>query len=278
MEQSKDDKLIPMTSVDSGKLTEVAPDVAYYTNQIVNLVMIGHPGDDWVLIDAGMPKSGKEIIKAAEDRFGTDNKPSAIILTHGHFDHVGSIVALLDKWNVPVYAHPLEYPYLTGQQAYPDPDTSVEGGLLAKISSYYPIEPVNIKEALKPLPPDGSVPFLPDWKWLHVPGHTPGQIALFRVKDPLLVAADAFVSVRQDSMYRVLVQKKEVCGPPVYLTTDWDAAYQSVRKLAEHNPNIVITGHGQFMQGEDLKAGLENLVINWKEVAVPEHGKWVRQE
>lgn len=278
MEQSKDDKLIPMTSVDSGKLTEVAPDVAYYTNQIVNLVMIGHPGDDWVLIDAGMPKSGKEIIKAAEDRFGTDNKPSAIILTHGHFDHVGSIVALLDKWNVPVYAHPLEYPYLTGQQAYPDPDTSVEGGLLAKISSYYPIEPVNIKEALKPLPPDGSVPFLPDWKWLHVPGHTPGQIALFRVKDRLLVAADAFVSVRQDSMYRVLVQKKEVCGPPVYLTTDWDAAYQSVRKLAEHNPNIVITGHGQFMQGEDLKAGLENLVINWKEVAVPEHGKWVRQE
>ena len=40
MQQSKDSKPIPMTSVDSGKLREVIPGVSYYTNQIVNLVMI----------------------------------------------------------------------------------------------------------------------------------------------------------------------------------------------------------------------------------------------
>src|SRR4051812_17606373 len=113
MEQSKDNKFIPMTSVDSGKLRIQAPGVAYYTNQIVNLVMIGDPDEQWVLVDAGMPKSAHEIIRVAEKRYGENIAPAAIILTHGHFDHVGSIVGLLEKWHVPVYAHPLEFPFLT---------------------------------------------------------------------------------------------------------------------------------------------------------------------
>jgi glyoxylase-like metal-dependent hydrolase (beta-lactamase superfamily II) len=275
MEQSSDNMAIPMTSVDSGKLREVTSDVAYYTNQIVNLIMIGEPGGNWVLIDSGMPKSGEEIIKIAEERYGIDKAPSAIILTHGHFDHVGSIVDLILKWNVPVYAHAMEAPFLTGEQAYPEPDTSVEGGMLAKISSYYPNEPIDIREALQMLPADGSVPHLHGWEWIHVPGHSPGQVALFRKSDRLLISADAFVTVKQDSMYKVLVQKKEVCGPPVYLTTDWGAAYLSVKRLADLDPDIAITGHGTAVKGDELKEGLENLINNWAEVAVPEHGKWV---
>lgn len=275
MEQSADNKLIPMTSVDSGKIREVCEDVAYYTNQIVNIVMLGKPGEDWVLVDAGMPKSGDEIIEAAEERYGKDRPPLAILLTHGHFDHVGSIVALETKWNVPVYAHPLEFPYLTGQQPYPEPDKTVEGGLLAKISSLYPNEPIDIWEVLHQLPPDGTVPALPEWEWIHVPGHSPGQVAFFRQRDGLLLSADAFITVKADSLYRVLVQKEEVCGPPVYLTTDWDAAFNSVKKLHELTPQMVIAGHGTAMYGAALKMGLDNLVSGWNKIAVPSHGKWV---
>jgi glyoxylase-like metal-dependent hydrolase (beta-lactamase superfamily II) len=223
-----------------------------------------------------MPKSGEEIIKVAEERFGIGNPPSAIVLTHGHFDHVGSIVDLILEWNVPVYAHPMEFPFLTGELAYPEPDTSVDGGMLAKISSYYPNEPINIQEALQMLPSDGSVPDLPGWEWIHVPGHSPGQVAFFRKEDRLLISGDAFVTVQQDSMYKVLVQKKELCGPPVYLTTNWEEAYQSVKRLAGLDPNIAITGHGTAMEGEELRTGLDALVTNWDEVAVPEHGRWVK--
>ena len=277
MEQSRDNRAIPMTSVDSGKLREVTPDVAYYTNQIVNLVMIGQPGENWVLVDAGMPMSGKAIIEAAEKRYGLGNAPAAIILTHGHFDHVGSIVDLILEWNVPVYAHPDEVPFLTGELAYPEPDASVEGGMLAKLSRLYPNEPINIKEALQLLPPDGTIPHLPEWRWVHVPGHSPGQVALFRESDRLLISADAFITVEQDSMYKVLMQKEEVCGPPVYLTTDWPMALESVQRLERLQPATVIPGHGTAMAGNALQEGLHRLITRWQEVAVPDHGKWVRE-
>jgi glyoxylase-like metal-dependent hydrolase (beta-lactamase superfamily II) len=275
--QSEDNKFIPMTSVSSGKLREVRSGIAYYTNQIVNVIFVGTP-EHWVLIDAGMPKSGDELRLASEDRFGSDSKPAAIILTHGHFDHVGSIVHLINQWNVPVYAHPLEFPFLTGEQSYPEPDVTVEGGMLAKISAIYPNEPINIKQVLKSLPDDMTVPELPGWKWIHVPGHSPGQVAFFRESDQTLVSADAFITVKQDSMYKVLVQKKEVCGPPVYLTTDWEAAWDSVKRLYALQPQLVVPGHGTAMEGEELTKGLKTLVEDFETVAIPSHGKFVKDK
>jgi glyoxylase-like metal-dependent hydrolase (beta-lactamase superfamily II) len=275
MEQSKDNRMIPMTSFSSGNGQSVTDDVYYFTNQIVNVVMLGKPDADWFLVDCGMPKCGAEIIAAAEKRYGKDNPPKAIFLTHGHFDHVGGIVEILEKWDVRVYAHPLEMPFLTGQQEYPEPDSSVEGGLLAKLSSLYPHEPIDISGHVSPFPADGSLPGLPEWQWLHAPGHSPGQVVFFREQDKILISADAFITVKQDSFYKVLVQKQEVQGPPRYLTTDWQAAWETVRKLKDLRPAVVIAGHGQYMEGAELRLGLKKLVEDFATVAIPDHGKFV---
>jgi glyoxylase-like metal-dependent hydrolase (beta-lactamase superfamily II) len=278
MKQSDDSKSLPVTSVSSGKGREAAPGVYYYTDQIVNVVFIGMPNEkNWVLVDCGMPGHGKKILEAAEERFGKDNRPAAIILTHGHFDHVGGVVFLAEKWKVPVYAHPFEFPYLTGKMAYPKPDTTVQGGLLAKLSFLYPVEPIDIFAVLQPLPQNGSVPHLQGWRWIATPGHSPGQIALFRDEDRTLLSADAFITVKQDALYNVIVQKKEICGPPVYLTTDWKAARESVIALMALNPERVVPGHGSAMEGAAFKQGLIHLADNFEEEAVPEHGKWVNR-
>jgi glyoxylase-like metal-dependent hydrolase (beta-lactamase superfamily II) len=277
MKQNEDNKYIPMTSVSSGKGSEVRKDVYYYTDQIVNIVMVGDSNNGWVLVDAGMPKSAKEIISAAEERFGKGAKPSAIILTHGHFDHVGSIVDLLEEWNVPVYAHPLEFPFLTGVEKYPEPDTTVEGGLLAKISSIFPTEPVDITEALQPLPKDHTIPGMPGWEWIHTPGHSPGHVSFFREADKTLLSGDAFITVRQDSFYKVLLQKAEVNGPPRYLTTDWQSAWQSVTRLKARHPELVVSGHGPSMEGRELALGLEDLSERFDQLAIPDHGKFVTE-
>ncbi len=275
MKQSDDSRFIPMTSVNSNSGKEAGADLYYYTNQIVNLIMVGAPDSEaWVLIDTGMPGCGKEIEDLAYDRFGAGRKPAAIILTHGHFDHVGNIVYLLEKWDVPVFAHPAEFPFLTGQQDYPQPDATVQGGLLAKIAAIYPHQATDIRERILPLPWDGTVPFLPGWRWIPTPGHSPGQVALFRNRDGVLLSADAFITVRQDSLYKVLLQKKEVNGPPRYFTTDWHAAYLSVVKLRDLHPRIVIPGHGEMMEGDELEKGLDHLVEYFGDYAKPDYGKF----
>lgn len=275
--QSRENNYIPISSISGGKGREMKEDVYYYTNQMVNIIMIGHPKEgDWVLIDAGMPNSGQEIISVIRKRFGWDNKPSAVLLTHGHFDHVGGLVDLVDIWDLPVYAHPLEFPFLTGEKEYPRPDPSVEGGLLAKMSFIYPTSPINIKGNLHALPTDHSVPHMPDWIWISSPGHSPGHVSFFRGGDRVLVLGDAFISVRQDSLYKVLLQREEINGPPRYLTTDWQAAWDSVKNLEMLQPALAIPGHGQALKGNRLKKGLRNLVEHFDKLAIPEHGKYLR--
>lgn len=279
MKQSDDDKFIPMTSITGGKETNLRNDIHFLTDQIVNVIFLGEENsEDWVLIDTGMPKSHSNIVEVAQKRFGKNTKPKAIILTHGHFDHVGGIVDLLKLWEVPVYAHPLEMPFLTGKESYPEPDPTVEGGILAKISSIYPHEPVDISEFVRELPADHSMPHLSEWEWIHTPGHTRGHVSFYRKNDRTLIAGDAFVTVKQDSLYRVLVQKKEIQGPPRYLTPDWAQAKTSVEKLNALKPNLAVTGHGLAMEGEELKKGLQYLVDNFEHIAVPKKGRYIDKD
>ncbi|AKG74860.1 Glyoxylase, beta-lactamase superfamily II [Salinicoccus halodurans] len=279
MQYGSDYKKIPAYSKESGKTTEVLTDLCTYTNKIVNIHMVGDPGKgDFVLVDAGFPDSSDEIIKAVEERFGEGSRPKAIILTHGHFDHVGSIIELIERWDVKVYAHQLEMPYLSGQKPYPKPDPAVEGGMMAKMSAMFPREPVDLGGNVEALPADGTVPYMQGFEWIHTPGHTKGHVSLYRAADGTLIAGDAFVTVQQDSLYKTMVQKKEIQGPPVYYTTDWEMARASVEKLASIEPETAVTGHGKALKGEELRHDLEKLVNNFEEIAVPSHGRYVEDD
>jgi len=260
------------------KTHEVAPDVAYRRLGMVNVVFVGLPNAadrGWVLVDAGLPGTAGLITSAAEHRFGANVRPSAIVMTHGHFDHNGALETLAEKWDVPVYAHPQELPYLNGTLSYPPPDPSVGGGLMALLSPLYPRGPVDVRRWLQPLPPDGSVPGMPGWNWLHTPGHAPGHVSFWRASDKIIVVGDAFVTTRQESIYAVTTQKPEMHGPPMYFTPDWDHARTSVQKLAALEPEIVVTGHGQAMRGFEMRDALHLLARDFDRIAVPEHGRYV---
>lgn len=154
----------------------LADDLAYRRLSIVNVVFWGLPGagdGEWVLVDTGLSTSAEAIREAARCRFGADSRPACIVLTHGHFDHVGAVETLADAWDVPVFAHPLERPYLDGSASYPPADPWVGGGLVALLSPLFPRSPVDLGSRLRSLPEDGSVPGMPGWRWLHTPGHAP---------------------------------------------------------------------------------------------------------
>ena len=88
MNYGEDYKYIPQTSIESGIGREVLADLYMYTTQIANVFFVGSK-DRFVIVDAGMPRSREEIISEVEQRFSEFSKPEAIVLTHGHFDHVG---------------------------------------------------------------------------------------------------------------------------------------------------------------------------------------------
>src|SRR3954469_18140210 len=82
-----------------------APNVICVPFSIVNAYLVGAGDGSWVLVDAALSYSAPKIRRVAAHHFGRNNRPTAILLTHGHFDHVGAVKQLANTWDVPVYAH-----------------------------------------------------------------------------------------------------------------------------------------------------------------------------
>lgn len=247
---------------------------------IVNAYLVGPPGASdrgWVLIDAGLSFSVGCIAGRAAALYGPQSRPAAIVLTHGHFDHVGALEALAHRWDAPVLAHPLEHPYLTGRAEYPPPDPTVGGGAMSLLSPLYSRRGPDVGDRLRPLPADGSLPAMPGWRWVPTPGHSPGHVSLFRDSDRTLIAGDAFVTTKQESMLAAVFKPRAVHGPPKYFTCDWGRAAASVRRLAQLRPEVAATGHGVPMRGEHMRRQLNRLADHFRDDAVPSDGRYVRR-
>lgn len=254
---------------------ERVTDGVFWLRTLIANVCFVTSDSGWVLVDAGVRGYGPAIHQAAVDLFGDSRPPHAIVLTHAHFDHVGGLRTLLERWDVPVYAHGLELPYLTGRSSYPPPDPLVGGGAMAWLAKLYPRRPVDLGGRVQELPSDGSVPGLDGWRWLATPGHTAGHVSLVRDRDRVVIAGDAVITTRQESFWAVATQRLELHGPPAYFTQNWYAAAQAVRTLAEVQPLVLVTGHGRPMSGPAMRDDLHRLADRFETDEIPKRGRYV---
>ncbi|MDQ0062614.1 MBL fold metallo-hydrolase [Paenibacillus harenae] len=134
--------------------------------------------DGVTLIDTGIPTMAKGIMTFIERLQAGPLK--RIILTHGHSDHVGSLKAILRKYNVPVFAHRKEIPYIEGELPYSGKKlmTTLQKGTTHAL-------PENEQGQLQPI--GGLTPYF-------TPGHSPGHVAYYQEQDQVLLAGDLFSS------------------------------------------------------------------------------------
>ena len=252
---------------------EITPGVARLRTLIANIYLVGSPGGPWVLVDTGTPGNAARIRDAAVARFGRDARPSAILLTHGHWDHAGSALVLADYWDVDIYAHRLERPFLTGKSAYP-PKDPMAGGAFSFLSRFFPSATVDLGGRLRDLPEGGEVPGLVGWRWHFTPGHAPGHVAFFQRYESVLLSGDACITMDLDSTMGMVTQEPRICRPPAPFTYDWDQAQRSLELLADLRPLTIAAGHGEPMSGPSVAAGLADLA---RDLPRPRRGRYASE-
>lgn len=117
-----------------------------------------------VLIDAGADPSGKGIIKNLTE---LNVRPTHIILTHGHIDHIGGAYALKHYFEAEIIAHIKEKEIIENYQ--PVKSAAVFYGI-----RYSPVKVDTLVSGETTLRIDGM-----DFHIIEMPGHTPGSIAVY---------------------------------------------------------------------------------------------------
>jgi glyoxylase-like metal-dependent hydrolase (beta-lactamase superfamily II) len=186
-------------------------------------------GEGFTLVDTNAPSSCGAILRAAESLGAKINR---IVLTHAHFDHVGSLDALAKSLpGVEICIGEREARLLRG-------DHSLDPGEKGKPLLGFKRARSSVHRLLK----DGDM--VGSLLTVSCPGHTPGQVAFVDVRDNSLIAGDSFMT----QMGVVAAGVYSVFFPlPAWFSWNCELAAWSAAKLSALKPSLLAVGHGNTL-------------------------------
>jgi len=225
-------------------VTPVADGVLRIHRGAVNCYLVVAP-DGLTLVDAGLPGSRRMLGDALRSLGATPSDISAVVLTHGHFDHVGLCARLERDEGVPVHVHDADRPLVRHPYRYEHerprwPYPFQHPGALPILGSMVAAGALRVKGSAAegdvrpgvPLDvPGGLVP-------IATPGHTAGHCAFLLPDRGIVFTGDALVTLDPYTGRE---------GPRIVAraaTADVAANLVSLSALGKTEASLVLPGHG----------------------------------
>ena len=177
-----------------------------------------------LIVDPG--EEGKRIIRKIVSKELT---PIAILLTHAHFDHIGAVDSVRDRFAIPVYIHEEERDWLT--------DPKLNGS-----AKYAGLPDVRNRKADHIISQEGFMEVGPfTFEVRHTPGHSPGSVSY--------IFETARIAVVGDTLFKQSVGRTDLPGgnTGVLLASIHD------KLLSLDDDFIIYPGHGPSTTPGDEK-------------------------
>ena len=228
--------------------TDVAPGVHRVADAYTNWYLI-EDDSRLTIVDTGVPTSWTSLQSALRSLGRSAGDVEAVVLTHGHFDHLGfaerarrelGVPVWIHENDVPLTRHPLQYgherprSYYFATQLRALPIVAA----LTRNRAWWP-RPVKEVQRFR----DGTLPVPGAPRVLFTPGHTLGHCALHLPDRDVVIAGDAIVTLNPYTGRR---GAQIVAGAA---TVDSRRALDSLDELAKTAAGTVLVGHGDPWTG-----------------------------
>lgn len=184
-----------------------------------NCYIVWNNDKECIIFDPG--EEGNKIVKEIENE---KLQPKAIFLTHAHFDHIGAVDVIREKFHIPLYVHEKEVDWLT------DPLKNGSGlySMLPNYTAKRPNEEHIIKR--EQFFEIGNMKF----EAVFTPGHSPGSVSYIFHEDNFAIVGD--------TLFYQSIGRTDLPGGSLEILLK--SIHDKLLTLQEDT--IIYPGHGQY--------------------------------